>query len=150
MRSQTFVYKWVCKMNQIRLDKIREYSKIHRDFIIEELPEVETINLKDKFFPASPDKDALTDITNILVKDYRIEKVYITDVIVQKKHRVIAVGVITKQIYIEDLTDIMNYINEYLYNDRPENYFLMSMDHFPQFIPKFTKVPKSLIYYNKQ
>ena len=65
------------------------------------------------------------------------------------KHKVIAVGVIVKQEHMEKLFDILNNFNEYLYNDRPENYFLMSLDHFPQFIPKFSKIPNSLIYYNK-
>ena len=134
---------------QDELDKIREYSKIHRDFIIEELPEVETINLKDKFLPTLLDEDAIAEIINVLAKEERIEKVYISDVIVQMKHKVIAVGVIVKQEHMEKLFDILNNFNEYLYNDRPENYFLMLLNHFPQFIPKFTKVTKSLIYLNK-
>lgn len=131
------------------LEKIRAYLKKHRDFIINIQPKTQRVNVKDKFLKTDLSDAAIGEIVNFISRDLKTARVYIVDKIVDKNYRMHIVGLLIKPEFKNELGDSLDEIYEYLDNNRRENFFLLSLNHYPIFIKKCMGIPMSLKYQSK-
>lgn len=127
------------------IEKTRAYIREHRDFVINVQPKM-IVNVKDSFLPTGLDKSIIKEVIDKITKDTRIDRVFMADKIIEKKHRMTIVGVIVKQEHLDNLDEILDPVFDYLDNERREEFFLLSVNYYPAFYNNLNEVPLSLKY----